>query len=84
MALNPPISPQGIPLRVEGESFLLERKSMEIEVKIDSNKEWGKKTGKGKVYLTSCRLVFVNEKFHSSDFKSFDIPLIYLSKEKFE
>jgi len=48
MALNPPITPSGIPLKVEGELFLLERKNIEVEVKVDAQK-WGKRTGKGKV-----------------------------------
>jgi len=63
---------------------VLERKNMEIEVKIESDNNWGKKSANGKIYMTSCRIVFVNEKFGSSDFKSFDIPLAYIFKEKFE
>jgi hypothetical protein len=47
MALNPPISQNGLPLRVEGEFMVLERKNIECEFKIDGMDK--KKTGKGKV-----------------------------------
>lgn len=46
MALNPPISIAGVPLRLEGEYLMLERKHIEAEFKIPV---FGKKTGKGKV-----------------------------------
>lgn len=46
MALNPPISLTGIPLRLDGEYLMLERKHIEAEFKIPI---FGKKTGKGKV-----------------------------------
>ena len=34
MAYNPPISINGLPLRVDGEYLLLERKNIEVEFKI--------------------------------------------------
>jgi hypothetical protein len=34
MALNPPISLSGLPLRVDGEFLLLERKNIEVEFNI--------------------------------------------------
>lgn len=34
MALNPPISLEGLPLRVEGEFLILKRKDIEVEFKI--------------------------------------------------
>ena len=46
MALNPPISMTGIPLRLDGEYLMLERKHIEAEFKIPV---FGKRTGKGKV-----------------------------------
>ena len=49
MADNPPITPEGIPMRVADESFVLERKNVEIEVKIENCKPWGKRTATGKV-----------------------------------
>ncbi|EAS02026.3 PH-GRAM-WBP2 domain protein, putative (macronuclear) [Tetrahymena thermophila SB210] len=84
MAENPPITDDGIPLRVGDEMFVLERKNVELEVKIENCKPWGKRSATGKLFLTTCRLVFVNEKHKKSDFKSFDIPLFNLFQEKFE
>jgi len=46
MALNPPISLEGLPLKVEGEYLILQRENIEVEFKIPNV---GKKTGKGKV-----------------------------------
>ena len=46
MALNPPISQSGVPLRLEEEYILLERDGIEIEIKVSGMK---KLTGKGKV-----------------------------------
>ncbi|KAM3146737.1 hypothetical protein pb186bvf_001267 [Paramecium bursaria] len=81
MAFNPPVTQQGVPLRVDQEHFMLFRKDMECEVKIEN---MGKYTAKGKIYLTSCRIVFVNDKFQKETFKSFDFPLAYLTNEKFQ
>jgi hypothetical protein len=46
MALNPPISMAGVPLRVADEFILLERDGTEIEVKVNGMKTL---SGKGKV-----------------------------------
>ncbi|CAK69442.1 unnamed protein product (macronuclear) [Paramecium tetraurelia] len=81
MALNPPITQTGVPLRVDQEFFILYRNEMEGEFKIEN---MGKFSAKGKVYVTTCRLVFVSDKFQKESFKSFDIPLAYLSAEKFQ
>ncbi len=35
MALNPPLTPDGIPCRLQGECVLLERKGMEISIKCE-------------------------------------------------
>lgn len=48
MALNPPISMSGIPLRVADEYILLDREGVEIEVKVPGMKSL---SGKGKVLL---------------------------------
>ncbi|CAD8192291.1 unnamed protein product [Paramecium pentaurelia] len=81
MALNPPITQTGVPLRVDQEFFILYRNEMEGEFKIEN---MGKFSAKGKVYVTTCRMVFVSDKFQRESFKSFDIPLAYLSAEKFQ
>ena len=44
MALNPPITEQGEPYRVQGEVFILKRKGIDFEIKIDG---LGKMSGKG-------------------------------------
>lgn len=44
MAINPPISLEGLPLSVDGEYFVLKRKDIEVEFKVP---EYGKQTGKG-------------------------------------
>jgi hypothetical protein len=48
MALNPPLTATGNPLRIDGEHFILFREHMEIEVKIPTI---GKKSAKGKVII---------------------------------
>lgn len=64
--------------------FVLERDNMDIEVKVDGNKEFGKKKGNGKLFMTTCRLVWINKKHAKESFKAFDIPLANLRKESFE
>ena len=46
MSLNPPLNSYGDPLRVEGEFFVMKRKGMEFEFKVDGG---GKYSGKGTV-----------------------------------
>ena len=82
MALNPPISLDGLPLRVEGEFLVLKRKDIEVEYKVP---QYGKKTGKGfvlifiKLYITTARMVFVDYDFKKKEFKSFDMPLLNIT-----
>jgi len=58
MALNPPLNSLGDPLRVQGENYLLERKGIEFEIKILN---LGKFRGKGKLILTSNRIILINK-----------------------
>lgn len=51
---------------------------------MNGDKNFGKKSGKGYMYMTSCRIVFVNKDHQKSAFKAFDIPLSNLRKESFE
>ncbi len=60
MALNPPISHNGIPYRIENEYMLLKRKGVKIEIEIPGK---SKLKDKGMLYLTSGRLTFVNNQF---------------------
>jgi hypothetical protein len=88
MALNCPINNMGQPNKVEGEILIVYRDFVEIEVRMDGV---GKRTAKGKVflcvmkvYLSSLRMVFVNEKYQTEDFKSFDMPIQHLFAESVE
>ena len=80
MALNPPLCPaDGDPYRVQNEHFILHRKGVEFELKIEG---MGKLSGKGKMILTTLRLVLIN-KDCSSELKAFDLPHGNTFKEKF-
>lgn len=81
MALNAPLGPNGVPFRLNDEFILLERPGMDIEIKMAGRSNI---TGKGKVYLTTSRMVFVHDKFMTDKFKSFDMPIAFLVKPKFE
>ena len=81
MALNPPVGADGQPLRLETEHFILERREIDFEVKIDSI---GKLKGKGRLILTSQRIVLINDRGKASDkLKTFDLPLYHIYKESF-
>ena len=80
MALNPPICSNWEPLRVQGEHFCLQRMGVEFELNI---KGMGKLKGKGKVIVTTVRMVLINPE-GKADFKSFDLPLALTHHEKFE
>ena len=49
MALNPPLTNEGFPIRLDGEYFLLEREDIEFDSYIDNG---GRRCGKGKVKFT--------------------------------
>lgn len=48
MALNPPINEVGEPYRIEGEHFIMQRKGIEFEIKIEG---LGKMKGEGMVSI---------------------------------
>lgn len=82
MALNPPLNGSGEPLRIQNEHFILERKGIEFEVKIEG---MGKLKGKGRSILTSNRIVLLNDRGGSDNvLKAFDLPLALMFKESFE
>lgn len=78
MALNPPTDGNRDPFRVPGEHFVLWRCGVEFHLNIDG---MGKLKGKGKLIITTLRLVLINEA--GVDFKAFDIPYGNLFNEKF-
>lgn len=83
MADNPPITDTGIPLRVSNELFVLERKNVEIEVKIEKCAPWGKRSATGIVFIKILLSITFNqitiEEFISSSnyFKIRKLPLCY-------
>jgi hypothetical protein len=81
MALNPPISYQGLPLRVNDEYILLRRDGMEMEAKIPNMKTLSMK---GSLFLTSARLVMVSKNFSTDTIKSFDMPLALMRHTDFK
>lgn len=48
MALNPPLTFNGDPCRVEGEFFVMKRKGVEFEFKVENGSKY---TGEGLVYI---------------------------------
>ena len=48
MALNPPLNQMGEPCRVEGELFVMKRKAVEFEFKVQNGSKY---TGKGIVRI---------------------------------
>ena len=58
MALNPPCAADGDPYRVANEHFILHRKGTEFQIDIEN---MGKLKGKGKMILTTLRLVLINK-----------------------
>lgn len=78
MALNPPVSPNGMPAPVNGEYMVLVRKHIEAEITLQNKTKY---KGKGNLYLTTIRLVFINDKPNSM--MSFDIPIDLVTHEKF-
>ena len=78
MALNPPTAPDGDPYRVANEHFILHRKGTEFQIDIEG---MGKLKGKGKMILTTLRLVLINKQ--GGELKAFDLPHANTYKEKF-
>ena len=55
MALNPPLDAQGNPCRVNGEYFILKRKGVEFEFKVQGGNKY---TGKGRV-IKNIIIIFI-------------------------
>jgi len=56
MALNPPLTEFGEPCRVEGEFFIMKRKGIEFEIKVEKGNKY---SGKGIVIL---KFLFIYDK----------------------
>merc|ERR1712203_664579 len=69
------------PLPQAGENFVLKREDIQFEGKLPVG---GKLTGKGVLFLSSSRIVFLaSKKSCRTDFRSFEIPLDRFTKSKF-
>lgn len=79
MALNPPVLSDGLPAPVNGELMVLRRDDISAEFKLLTKEKY---SGRGNLFLTTARLVFVNK--GSGPMQSFDIPLALMSGEKFQ
>jgi len=55
MALNPPLTDFGEPCRVEGELFIMQRKGVEFEIKVQKGNKY---TGKGIVKILNFIFFF--------------------------
>jgi len=86
MAANPPLvvgrHGELAPAPFAGEFFVLGRKGVEIQVDCVRTKN-GKWKADGSLYLSHVRFVFVANKPDVSGLQSFDLPLAYISNEKF-
>ncbi|CAH9080335.1 unnamed protein product [Cuscuta europaea] len=80
MALNPQLFPNGMPVPFVNEMFVLARDGVEFEV--DKIPGPGRVKAKGTIYLSNIRMVFV-AKTAVGIFSAFDMPLLYVSSEKF-
>ena len=85
MALNIDLDLKGQPLRRETESFILKRDKIEFEVKLDTNSLISSPFMKGRLLLTTQRLVLLNDEAQFNKYmKSFEIALVDLCDEKLE
>ncbi|RAL38629.1 unnamed protein product [Cuscuta campestris] len=82
MALNPQLFPNGMPVPFINELFVLARDGVEFEVDKIPGPNLGRVKAKGTIYLSNIRMVFVAKK-PVGDFFAFDMPLLYVSDEKF-
>ncbi|ESW28284.1 hypothetical protein PHAVU_003G274200 [Phaseolus vulgaris] len=83
MALNPQLFPNGMPVPFVSEMFVLARDGVEFDIdKIPASGHGGHLKTKGIVYLSNIRMVFV-AKSPVGHFTAFDMPLLYVSGEKF-
>lgn len=77
MAVNALVIRNGIPVPVQREQFIHMDEGLSIE--IGNNNHY---KGKGKIYLTNFRLIFL-KRDPSRQFSSFTVPYIFIQKHKF-
>ncbi|WMV23250.1 hypothetical protein MTR67_016635 [Solanum verrucosum] len=81
MAVNPQLFANGMPIPFLNELFVLSRHGVEFEVDKIPGQVVGKTRTRGTIYLSNIRMVFVAKM--PVDFIAFDMPLLFVSDEKF-
>mmetsp|Transcript_14236 Transcript_14236/g.17244 ORF Transcript_14236/g.17244 Transcript_14236/m.17244 type:complete len:188 (-) Transcript_14236:139-702(-) len=85
MSLNPtlarhPANNMPIPAAFDNEIILLHRDGIDLEVDLTpGGQKW---SGRGVIFVTNIRLVFIAKK-PTAQLTAFDIPLVYIRGEKF-
>ncbi|KAL7132020.1 hypothetical protein ABFS83_12G044500 [Erythranthe nasuta] len=82
MAVNPQLYPNGMPVSFVNEIFVLARDGVEFEIDKIPGNQGGNVKGKGTIFLSNIRMVFVASK-PVGNFFAFDMPLLYVHGEKF-
>ncbi|EYU44883.1 hypothetical protein MIMGU_mgv1a026348mg, partial [Erythranthe guttata] len=82
MAVNPQLYPNGMPVPFVNEIFVLARDGVEFEIDKIPGNQGGNVKGKGTIFLSNIRMVFVASK-PVGNFVAFDMPLLYVHGEKF-
>eukprot|EP00484_Ammonia_sp_Unknown_P028456 CAMPEP_0197034448 /NCGR_PEP_ID=MMETSP1384-20130603/12568_1 /TAXON_ID=29189 /ORGANISM="Ammonia sp." /LENGTH=445 /DNA_ID=CAMNT_0042464385 /DNA_START=18 /DNA_END=1355 /DNA_ORIENTATION=+ len=77
MAVNAIVVRNGIPVPVQREQFLHMDEGLSIEIGSNAHHR-----GKGKIYLTNLRLIFL-KRDPTRDFSSFSVPYLYATKLKY-
>lgn len=85
MALNIELDSSNEPKRRESEYFILRRRDIEFEIKLDTRKYQTSPFIKGNLLLTTQRLILLNNLMDDKQkIKAYEIPLAQLSNEKYE
>jgi hypothetical protein len=85
MALNIELDAHNHPKRREQEWFILKRKDIEFEIKLDCKSYQTSPFIKGNLLLTTQRLILMNDMFSDkTKYKTYEIPLAQLSEETYE
>ncbi|GJP59044.1 hypothetical protein CLOP_g7101 [Closterium sp. NIES-67] len=83
MAANPQLDGQGIPVPFVGEVMVLRRDGIEFHVDKMPQVASGKWVGRGTLFLSNIRMVFVAQPASQPPLLAFDMPLLYVHGEKF-
>ncbi|KAG0561127.1 hypothetical protein M758_9G040400 [Ceratodon purpureus] len=82
MAVNPQLFENGTPVPFVEEIFVLRRDAVDFEADKIAEAPGSKLSGRGTVYLSNYRIVFVLNR-PVDGLQAFDLPLVYIHEEKF-